>query len=108
MTSINDLTKINEKISALEEEKKNFVRKIEQQKSDLEKTLENELRRLATSLGYSLVKTGASTKKGAKKRQPAAVKYRDDSGNTWTGRGMTPRWLVAAERAGKNREGFRV
>jgi DNA-binding protein H-NS len=37
-----------------------------------------------------------------------AVKYRDEKGNTWTGRGKTPRWLVAAEKAGKNRETFKV
>lgn len=37
-----------------------------------------------------------------------AIKYRDGSGNTWTGRGRTPLWLVAAEKAGKKREAFLV
>ncbi len=37
-----------------------------------------------------------------------AIKYRDEKGNTWTGRGKTPRWLVEAENAGKNREVFKV
>jgi DNA-binding protein H-NS len=37
-----------------------------------------------------------------------AIKYRDEKGNTWTGRGKTPRWLVEAENAGKNRETFKV
>jgi len=37
-----------------------------------------------------------------------APKYRDDKGNTWTGRGKTPRWLVAAEKAGKSRDTFKI
>jgi DNA-binding protein H-NS len=35
-------------------------------------------------------------------RKPVAAKYRDPaSGNTWTGRGLKPRWLVAAIESGK-------
>ena len=30
-----------------------------------------------------------------------AVKYRDHAGNTWTGRGRMPRWMVAATKGGK-------
>jgi DNA-binding protein H-NS len=44
-------------------------------------------------------------------KKPAAkipVKYRDNNGNTWTGRGKTPKWIVEAEKDGKSREEFRV
>jgi DNA-binding protein H-NS len=38
-----------------------------------------------------------------------AVKYRDKAGNTWTGRGRMPRWMVAATKGGKaKREDFLV
>lgn len=37
--------------------------------------------------------------KGAKGK--VAVKYRDNAGNTWTGRGRMPRWMVAATKDGK-------
>ena len=37
-----------------------------------------------------------------------AVKYRDEKGNTWTGRGKTPRWLAEAEKSGKSRETFKI
>lgn len=37
-----------------------------------------------------------------------AVKYRDADGNTWTGRGLQPRWLKAALAAGKKLEDFKV
>ncbi len=43
-----------------------------------------------------------------KSRRKIAIKYRDNSGNAWTGRGKTPRWLVAAEKTGKSRESFLV
>ena len=51
-------------------------------------------------------KTNGKSSKRA--RQKIAIKYRDDKGNTWTGRGKTPRWLAAAEKAGKNRDQFKV
>ena len=41
-------------------------------------------------------------------RGPAPIKYKDEAGNTWTGRGKTPRWLVDAENAGKKRSQFAV
>ena len=52
----------------------------------------------------SLGKRGGSPRKG--KRVP--VKYADDKGNKWTGRGRPPLWLVAAEKAGRKRESFLV
>jgi DNA-binding protein H-NS len=47
--------------------------------------------------------------KGVKKAsQKVAVKYRDANGNTWTGRGKTPRWIADAEKAGKRREEYLI
>ena len=37
-----------------------------------------------------------------------AIKYKDGSGNTWTGRGNKPRWLTAALADGKKLESFAV
>jgi len=52
----------------------------------------------------------AGAKQVSPKRAPRkiAVKYRDSSGNTWTGRGSQPRWLVAALKEGKKVEDFAV
>ena len=47
-------------------------------------------------------------KKGPAKGRKVAIKYRDDKGNTWTGRGKTPRWVVDAEKAGAKRDQFLV
>ncbi len=51
---------------------------------------------------------GASPTKPRKAGSKVAIKYRDEKGNTWTGRGKTPRWLVEAEKTGKTREHFAV
>jgi DNA-binding protein H-NS len=50
-------------------------------------------------------------RKGSRKdsRGKVAVKYRDKAGNTWTGRGRMPRWMVAATKGGKaKKEDFLV
>lgn len=36
------------------------------------------------------------------------AKFADGAGNTWTGRGLTPRWLTEAIAAGKAKEDFAV
>ena len=50
---------------------------------------------------------GKPAKSGGKRARPA-VKYRSPSGETWTGRGRTPQWLVSLEAEGKKREDFAV
>ncbi|WP_352919827.1 H-NS family nucleoid-associated regulatory protein [Mesorhizobium sp. M1182] len=43
-----------------------------------------------------------------KTRVKPPVEYKDDKGNTWTGRGATPKWLAAYEAEGRNRSDFAV
>lgn len=51
----------------------------------------------------------AGTKRATRRKiAPAAIKYRDKYGNTWSGRGRAARWIVEAEKAGKKRESFLV
>lgn len=49
-----------------------------------------------------------ASKKATGKGSRVPVKYRDDAGNTWSGRGNKPRWLVAALASGKTVEDFVV
>ena len=42
------------------------------------------------------------------KGKRAPIKYRDKQGNKWSGRGRTPKWLVAAEKTGIKRDRFAV
>lgn len=47
--------------------------------------------------------------KPAKPRKPVAAKYRNSAtGETWSGRGKAPKWLVAMEAGGRKREEFAV
>jgi DNA-binding protein H-NS len=50
----------------------------------------------------------AASKSTKKSASPVPVKYRDETGNTWTGRGKTPRWLAEAKKAGQARESFKI
>lgn len=51
----------------------------------------------------------AASKTAAKTARQVAPKYRHpESGDTWTGRGKPPRWLVAAEASGATRDSFLI
>ena len=50
-------------------------------------------------------KPGSAKAKGT---STVAIKYQDGTGNTWTGRGKTPRWLVEAEANGQSRTQFLI
>jgi len=47
-------------------------------------------------------------RRAGKTRRVIPVKYRDNKGNTWTGRGSRPRWLVAALNEGAKIDDFLV
>jgi DNA-binding protein H-NS len=47
---------------------------------------------------------GKSTGSGT----PAPIKYRGPNGETWTGRGLMPRWLAALVAQGQTREQYAV
>lgn len=49
-----------------------------------------------------------TTQRSTNKR-PIPPKYRDNAtGQTWSGRGRTPRWLTAAEEQGRHRDDFLI
>jgi DNA-binding protein H-NS len=54
-------------------------------------------------------KAGQSAKAVPRKVKPAgAIRFRDEAGNSWTGRGKRPNWFKAAIAAGKKPEDFAV
>lgn len=60
--------------------------------------------------GKQAVKTSAKgsaeKKKGVK--SPVAAKYRGPNGESWSGRGLTPRWLASLIEQGKSKEDFAI
>jgi DNA-binding protein H-NS len=87
----------------------------EQNKAPAIKKVQALMKKLGVTLadlgGAASAKPAAPAKAPKKPRKSGgtvAIKYRDEAGNTWTGRGKTPRWLVEAEKAGKPRESFKI
>lgn len=47
-------------------------------------------------------------KKSGKDAAVVAAKYRGPNGETWSGRGLTPRWLTALVAQGQTKEAFAI
>jgi DNA-binding protein H-NS len=72
-------------------------------RDDINKVLNrkaNELRSQLSMLGHG--------RRGSLKGRKVPPKYRSPSGETWAGRGVRPRWLVAALKRGKKVEDFLI
>ncbi len=97
------------------------LQKLLEQKAELEKQIDTarrqaradaiaQVRSLMAEHGLTpadlSAKASAAGKDGTRK---AAVKFRDKAtGDTWTGRGLQPKWLKAALAAGRKLEDFAV
>jgi len=67
-----------------------------------------ELKAKMAEYGITLADLGGSAK-AAKSRKAVAAKYRNPAnGDSWSGRGRVPKWLVALEGAGRKRGEFAV
>ena len=70
------------------------------------------LERQLAELGSSVASLGGRVARGMRgspmKGTKVAPKYRSPQGETWAGRGATPRWLKAAIRSGKKAENFLI
>ena len=71
------------------------------------------LERQLAALGGSITSIGGKVARGggrgsALKGKKVAPKYRGSDGETWAGRGATPRWLKAAIKDGKKLESFLI
>ena len=99
------LTELIAQRSALEEQIKTLT---ETQRTDAIA----KVRALMEENGLSLADLGSRARTGEKGKakipQKVAAKYRDEMGNSWSGRGLHPKWLKAAITAGKKIEDFAV
>jgi DNA-binding protein H-NS len=88
------------------------IEKLVKLQSDVEETLAQKVTEERRSLQQELTKLGGYT--GGKKarggpRGAVAPKYRHpETGETWAGRGLKPRWLTAALKSGKSVESFAI
>jgi DNA-binding protein H-NS len=72
----------------------------------------NKLKQLAVSEGFSLDELVGKGQGGRRQRSDKGIKlkakYVGPNGETYTGRGPTPKWLRTLERRGEKREKFLV
>ncbi len=68
-----------------------------------------QIKELAASIDVT-VDISETDKKAVRKTTKVAIKYRDPNNaeNTWTGRGVMPKWLRALLEAGRDRSEFEV
>ncbi|MBV8123506.1 MAG: H-NS histone family protein [Burkholderiaceae bacterium] len=67
------------------------------------------VRSLMTEYGLTALDLGARPSKTAKPTQKVAAKYRNKAtGETWSGRGLQPKWLKSAIAAGAHLSDFNV
>ena len=52
--------------------------------------------------------TDKAPKATKKSSTPVAAKYRGPNGETWSGRGLTPKWLAALIAQGQSKEAFAI
>jgi DNA-binding protein H-NS len=92
--SLVKLTKLKDQVDAI----------LRTKVADQRRSLEAELTKLSRFSGSQL------RSKGPGVRGPVAPKYRNpqNPSETWAGRGLKPRWLAAAIKAGKKLEHFSI
>lgn len=95
-------------------------KELEKKKSKENKAVIIEIKKLAASIGMSVTLAEKGTKTAtaapAKKRAPkkstgkVAPKYRNpaNASETWSGRGLKPKWLQAELNAGKSLDDFKI
>ena len=98
-------------------QKAELERKIQETQRNERQSAIDKVRALMAEFGLSvedLGGKGTSSGSGRAKKaeggsaRKAAVKYRDAAGNTWSGRGLQPRWLKEALASGKALSDFAV
>src|SRR5215218_6876526 len=107
--SVDELLALRDQINALLNDR------VDQERRDLEGRLKR-LQRFKPEASTRGKKTGSSSgekrapAKKTKQRKKVAAKYRnpENAEQTWTGRGLKPRWMKGAIEAGKSIEDFRI
>ena len=72
-----------------------------QKKTEARAGFRQKIAKLAKKEGLKLTDVLEGRRRGRKSKGSVAIKYRDNNGNTWTGRGRMPRWMVAATKNGR-------
>ncbi len=104
MTEYNNLSE-NELLTVINEAEK----ALKDKQLKKHKEVIAQIKELATSIGVT-VEISEIEKKPIKKGKKVAAKYcnPDDPSNTWTGRGVAPKWMQALISAGHDKSEFLI
>jgi DNA-binding protein H-NS len=91
-------------VEALMDLRKRVDETLLQHRAEIEQQLARMNRTIAVVGGLGVARGGRSALKGMK----VPPKYRGPSGESWAGRGVKPRWLVAAIKDGKKIDDFLI
>ena len=96
-------------LNELVEQQAALERQIRQARSDGRASALAEIRHLMTLHGLTAADVADERPAPKRSKGPVAPKYRDpETGATWTGRGLKPRWLAAALARGDRLDGFLI
>lgn len=107
---------MNSEYSALSEIELNSVienaqRALREKMDVRRKDVMHQIRELASSIGVNVEMTDASSSQRVSSRKGAkvAAKYQNPyNGQTWSGRGMKPKWLTSLLDSGRSMEEFEI
>jgi DNA-binding protein H-NS len=89
-----------------------YIQQQQRSRQDEERTrLLEQWREEAARLGYQVRLEPIGAPSGRRRQSSGktiAPKYRGPNGETWSGRGIPPKWLTALEATGRNREEFKI
>jgi len=105
-----EISRLQKKAEALHTKRRNpVIASIVASMREYSITPEEIVAALNTSSKTSRATTGTKKAAPVASTRPVAAKYRNPkSGDSWSGRGKAPRWLVAEEAAGNSRESFLI
>ena len=90
----------------------NAEKALKDKQSKKRKEVIAQIKELAASIGVTVDIQGAEKKsvKSVKKGKKVAAKYLnpDDASQTWTGRGVAPKWMQALIEAGRDKSEFLI
>lgn len=96
-------------LAQLLEQKAALERQISQAQSESRAHALEKIRTLMSEHGLTPADLAEKrTRAAGATSKPVAAKYRDGAGNTWSGRGLKPKWLQAALAGGATLDQFAI
>ena len=107
---MSNYVELKERIAQLERERQRLEKEAEQLLKDEKLVVIAELRNRMNAYGITIDELQSAKVKTAPKRTRGILppKFADGQGNTWSGKGPKPQWILNALACGKSMEDYRI